>query len=58
MDDLQEDKEGLLRPDSDESEQFENYRDVLSFLDQQSFDVSKSIVQRLVDYAGKQFRDR
>lgn len=30
------------------------YRDVISYLDQQSFDISNSVVTRLVDYAGIQ----
>ena len=30
------------------------YRDVISYLDQQSFDISNSVVARLVEYAGNQ----
>ena len=30
------------------------YRDVISYLDQQSFDISNSVVARLVEYAGIQ----
>jgi hypothetical protein len=33
------------------------YRDVISYLDQQSFDISNSVVARLVEYAGNQVRN-
>jgi hypothetical protein len=39
-----------------EADQNEAFRDVFSFLDQQVFDVNKSVVQDLVEYAGKQVR--
>ncbi len=34
-----------------------DFSDVLSFLDQQHFDINKSIINELVEYAGRQFKD-
>ncbi len=33
------------------------YRDVIFYLDQQSFDVSKATVARLIEYAGSQINN-
>jgi hypothetical protein len=37
-------------------EENELFRDVKSYLDQQNFDISISVINRLVEYAGRQFR--
>lgn len=33
------------------------YRDVVALLDHQQFDIRKSVVSKLVEYAGKQFNN-
>ena len=46
----------LLEFDSWYPDEAENFRDVLSYLDQQQCDIRNSVIKKLVDYAGRQSR--
>ena len=46
----------LLEFDSWFPDKDENFSDVLSYLDQQKFDIRNSVIKKLVEYAGRQSR--
>ena len=58
IDDLKKDHPGLHNLNSDDPPGPEviDGRDVFAYLDRYSFDVSSSVVQKLVEFAGRQLR--
>ncbi len=56
-DDLNFNHPELFEFDSCFSHMENSFRDVVLYLDQQRFDVRNSVVNKLVEYAGQQFKD-
>jgi hypothetical protein len=56
LDDLVETESELLEPETCFPDEGDNFRDVKSFLDQQNFEISNSVIKRLLEYAGRQNR--
>lgn len=46
----------LLELDSWFPDEDKDFRDVLSFLDKQKFDIRSSVIKKLVEFAGRQSR--
>jgi hypothetical protein len=56
LDDLVESKPELLEPETYFPDEGENFSDVKSFLDQQNFEISNSVIKRLLEFAGRLYR--
>jgi hypothetical protein len=58
IDDLKQDHPGLQNLNSDDppGPEIDDCRDVFAYLDRYNFDVNSSVVQKLVEFAGRQLR--
>jgi hypothetical protein len=55
LDDLAESEPELLEPETCFPDEGDTFRDVRSFLDQQNFEISNSVIKRLLEFAGRQY---
>jgi hypothetical protein len=56
LDDLVESESELLEPETCFPDEGDNFRDVKLFLDQQSFEISNSVIQKLLEFVGRHYR--